>query len=211
MFMDVSMSLASLVVVLVLGAMSPGPSFLMVARTALAVSRRDGLAAALGMGVGGVLLCVVALGGLLALFAAVPLLYLGLQLLGGLYLAYLGYRIWRGARAQPVATESAPAESAGRFWLSFRQGLLTQISNPKTTIVYASVFASLLPREAPTAVWVALPALIFVIETLWYGIVALALSAAAPRARYLAAKVWIDRAAGTAMGLLGLKLILQTP
>lgn len=40
----------SIVVALTLGAMSPGPSFVMVARTSLAVSRRDGLAAAVGMG-----------------------------------------------------------------------------------------------------------------------------------------------------------------
>ena len=45
------------------GAMSPGPSFLMVARTAVASSRSAGLAAALGMGAGGVLFAVAALAG----------------------------------------------------------------------------------------------------------------------------------------------------
>src|SRR5215208_5941496 len=55
-----------------LGAMSPGPSFLMVARASIAASRADGLAAALGMGVGGVLFAVVALAGLHVVLIAVP-------------------------------------------------------------------------------------------------------------------------------------------
>ena len=56
---------------LTLGAMSPGPSFVMVARTAVARSRANGLAAALGMGVGGLIYAVASLLGLQALFAAV--------------------------------------------------------------------------------------------------------------------------------------------
>ena len=43
--MELSAAILSIAVALTFGAMSPGPSFVMVARTALAVSRRDGLAA----------------------------------------------------------------------------------------------------------------------------------------------------------------------
>ena len=192
--------------VLTVGAMSPGPSFVMVARTALAGSRSDGLAAALGMGVGGVAIAIAALLGLQAALAAVPALYSALKLLGGAYLVYLGYRIWRGAR-EPLAFTSGP--SSGGMRRSFLLGFLTQISNPKTAIVYASVFASLLPREAPAAVLVILPALVFLIETLWYGVVATGLSRSSARAGYLAAKIWVDRAAGGILTLLGWKLILD--
>jgi len=41
----------------------------------------------------------------------------------------------------------------------------------------------------------------------WYAIVALALSSAAPRSAYLRYKAWIDRAAGGVMVLLGIKLL----
>ena len=47
---ELSAAILSIAVALTLGAMSPGPSFLMVARTALAVSRKDALAAAVGRG-----------------------------------------------------------------------------------------------------------------------------------------------------------------
>jgi threonine/homoserine/homoserine lactone efflux protein len=201
---ETTLSILSIAGAITLGAMSPGPSFVMVARTAVASSRADGLAAALGMGVGGVLFACAALLGLHMVLTAVPWLYMGLKALGGAYLIYLGWMIWRGARAPLRFVEGA---SARTFFRSFWLGLLTQASNPKTAVVYASVFVSLLPREVPLAATLILPLAIFVVEAGWYSVVALALSAPSPRAAYLRWKVWVDRAAGGAMGLLGIKLI----
>lgn len=201
--METILAISGIAAALALGAMSPGPSFVMVARTALAGSRRDGLAAALGMGVGGVVFAGAALLGLHALLAAVPALYTGFKILGGAYLVYLGYRIWRGAR-EPVNLDSAPPAR-----LPFVLGLATQLTNPKTAVVYASVFASLLPRDAPLALVVTLPVLVFAIEFGWYAVVAATLARSSPRARYLASKAWIDRLAGGVMGALGAKLILE--
>lgn len=209
--MELSVSLLSLVLALVLGAVSPGPSFLMVARTALVASRKDGLAAALGMGVGGVILCAVALLGLLAVFAAIPMLYLALKVLGGAYLMYLGFRIWRGASLPLVVANAAAQNQPIRLKRHFLLGLATQLSNPKTAIVYASIFASLLPGDTPKAVLMMLPALIFVIETTWYAVVAVVLSAPVPRDRYLASKAWLDRVAGSIMAVIGLKLLCESP
>ncbi|RIX79853.1 LysE family translocator [Acidovorax cavernicola] len=206
--MDTTLSLLGIAGAMAVGAMSPGPSFVMVARTAVA-SRSDGLAAALGMGAGGLAFSIAALAGLQAAFLAVPGLYLAIKGLGGAYLIYLGFRIWRGAR-QPLAmtpdTEASPRKQ-GRSGRTFLLGLATQVSNPKTAVVYASIFAAFLPREVPLVLALAVPAVIFCIETGWYAIVALALSSAAPRAAYLRYKTWIDRAAGGVMGLLGLRLV----
>jgi len=202
--MTTTAAVLGIVAALTLGAMSPGPSFLMVARTAIARSRADGLAAALGMGVGGVVFAALALAGLHAVLVAVPWLYVFLKVAGGAYLVFIGWMIWRGAR-QPVAlSDTNVGNASAAFWL----GLATQLSNPKTAVVYASVFVSLLPREIPLAVMLILPAVIFAIEFGWYAIVALALSAPSPRAAYLRSKTWIDRAAGTVMALLGMRLIL---
>ena len=202
--MEISAAVLSIVVALTLGAMSPGPSFLMVARAAIARSRADGLAAALGMGVGGVVFAALALLGLHAVLIAVPWLYLVLKILGGAYLIYIGWSIWRGAREPVAIVDHVDATSGRSFWLA----LATQLSNPKTAVVYASVFVSMLPREIPLAVTLLLPLVIFAIEFGWYAIVALALSAPSPRAAYLRSKTWIDRAAGTVMTLLGIRLIL---
>ncbi len=207
--MELSAAVLGIAVAATLGAMSPGPSFVMVARTSVALSRRDGLAAAVGMGVGGVFFATIALLGLIAILTAVPLLHLAIKLLGGSYLIFLGYQIWRGAK-QPLILENASTQYPhSQSWRSFGLGLATQVSNPKTAIVYASIFASLLPREVPPYVLLLLPTMIFTIETLWYSVVALVLSAPVPRTHYLAYKAWLDRAAGTILSVLGLKLIFE--
>ena len=207
--MDPSLALFAILGALLIGVVSPGPSFVLVARTAIAVSRRDGLAAAVGMGLGGVVFGTLALVGLAAILAQVAWLYLGLKLLGGLYLIYLGVRIWGAASAPIVVPKTATGAAAGPG-RSFVLGLATQVSNPKTAIVYASVFAALLPPSVPGWIYIVLPLLIFAIETTWYAIVALAFSADRPRAAYLRSKLWIDRLAGAVMGLLGLRLIAET-
>ena len=207
--MEISAVLLSIAVALALGAISPGPSFILVARTSVAVSRRAGLAAAMGMGVGGVLFSVIALLGLLAVLAAVPLLYLAFKILGGIYLLHLGYQIWRGAQQPLVIENTSDKGGPTHAWHSFALGLTTQVSNPKTAVVYASVFASLLPSAVPSFVLFVLPVMVFTIEATWYSVVALALSAPKPRAHYLSSKAWFDRAAGVVMSLLGLKLIFE--
>lgn len=206
--MDLAIAIITIAAAISLAAMSPGPSFLMVARTALGVSRRSGLAAALGMGIGAALFAILGLLGLRALLAAVPALHLGLKLLGGVYLLYLGFRIFRSATA-PLAmdTRGDLAESAPGFWRYFSLGFFTQISNPKTAVVYASIFVSLLPREIPWSLGVGLALLILLIEGGWYALVALGLSAERPRALYISGKTTIDRLTGGVMALLGAKLL----
>jgi threonine/homoserine/homoserine lactone efflux protein len=193
---------------LVVGVVSPGPSFVVVARTAIAVSRRDGLAAAFGMGVGGVRFASMALLGLQAVLAEIGWLYVGLRLLGGLYLIYLAVGLWRGA-AQPLVLAQPAQRNPTSIVASFGRGLAAQISNPKTAIVYASVFAALLPAVVPVGLLITLPPLIFLVETSWYAVVAVVFSSGRPRAAYLRSKVWIDRVAGTVMGALGTRLIVD--
>lgn len=205
--MTESLSLLALIAALSVGVVSPGPSFVMVARTAVASSRRHGLQAALGMGVGGVFFAVAALLGLQAVLLAVPSLYLGLKILGGLYLCYLGVRIFIGASAPLVVDETgdAPRTPVLRaFWL----GLVTQVSNPKTAVVYASVFAALLPPSISAAFAVAVVVSVFVVESAWYALVAYVLSSAGPRRAYLACQAWVDRLAGAVMFGLGVRLMV---
>lgn len=203
-------ALIGIVAALTVGVVSPGPSFVMVARTAVAASRIDGLAAALGMGVGGSVFATAALLGLHGLLLAVPALYVALKVAGGLYLIYLGVRIFQGAR-QPLAVDSSAATGGTASWArAFALGFATQISNPKTAIVYASVFAAFLPAATTLVFNVTLVALVFAVESSWYALVALALSSDAPRNAYLRYKAWVDRLAGGVMIALGLKLITST-
>ena len=113
--MSAQLALLSILGTLAIGVISPGPSFVVVVRAAAALSRRDGLAAALGMGLGGMIFSGLALGGLQALLTHVDWLYMALKVVGGAYLVYLGIRMWRGART-PLAIAADDGRPATRGW-----------------------------------------------------------------------------------------------
>jgi threonine/homoserine/homoserine lactone efflux protein len=202
-------SVGLILLALVPGVLSPGPSFVVCARTAVARSRADGLAVALGLGLTATFVAGLCLAGLHALLNAVPGLYAALKVAGGLYLAYLAWLIWRGA-PEPLKVELASGQAQrSRFWASLRLGVLTQISNPKAAIVYGSVFAAFLPQSFSVAAAVLVMLGVFIMETGWNMVVAWVLSSAAPRAAYLRAKTGIDRVAALVMGALGLRLVVS--
>ncbi|MCM3563380.1 LysE family translocator [Hydrogenophaga intermedia] len=204
--MNEAASLLAIGIALLIGAASPGPSFIMVARSAASGGRRAGLQAALGMGLGGLIFAVGALLGLSATLAAAPKVFAALKLAGAAYLGYLAFRLWQGAK-QPL--EIQIPLSTGRSTASTRHfllGFFTQISNPKTVIVYASVFAALLPSSPGIEFHLLVAILVFAIEAGWYATVALILSSDGAQAVYVRCKVWIDRLSGVMMGVLAAKL-----
>ncbi|RQS67466.1 LysE family translocator [Burkholderia sp. Bp8963] len=208
--MTASAAVFGILVALWLGAMIPGPSFVLVARNSIGLSRRDGLATALGMGAGGIFFGGIALAGLYTLLQAVEWLYIGLKVAGGAYLIYMASKIWRGAN-HPIAVDDPLAARGGSARKSFWTGLTTQLSNPKTAIWYGSIFAALLPQHPPLWCYLVLPPLVFAVEFGWYTIVALCFSSRRPRELYLRAKKWVDRIAAGAITALGVRLILTAP
>lgn len=205
--MQAYMSVIAITGALAAGAVSPGPSFIYVARNAISLSRQHGFATALGMGSGACIFAMVALLGLQAIFTAVPFAFWLLKIVGGAYLVYLAFKILRSARQplQHLDNDRTVNMTLGRTYLF---GLLTQLSNPKTAIVFAGVFSALLPQEIPAYFYAAIPFVAFCVDAGWYFIVAFVLSSEAPRKAYLRFKAIFDSTAGCVMGLLGLKLIL---
>lgn len=203
--MESFMILGSIALALMLGAMSPGPTFIYVAKNSIAISRKHGLFTALGTGTGAAIFGLFAVMGLQALLLAVPSAYLALKICGGLYLLWLAYKIIKHAK-EPVASvdDAAQVMSYRRAYMS---GLVTQMSNPKIAIVLASIFTALLPKEIPTYYYIVLPILCFFIDAGWCSLVAVALSADKPRRVYLRFKAMFDRGAGVVMTVLGLKLL----
>lgn len=185
--------------------MSPGPTFIYVAKNSIAISRKHGLYTALGTGTGAALFGLLAVMGLQAILLAVPSAYLILKICGGIYLLWLAFKIIRHAKEPMQTSQDVTHKMSHRQ--AYRLGLITQLSNPKIAIVLASIFTALLPKEIPSYYYVVLPILCFFIDAGWYSLVAVILSAEAPRKVYLKSKAIFDRVAGGVMTILGLKLI----
>lgn len=203
--MDSLILLSVMLGTLILGAMSPGPSFIIVSKAAVNVSRRAAVATAMGLGLGSLVFSILVLVGLHTILTHVPPLYGLLKVVGGLYLLHLAFRMYRGAN-EPVEEHSLtpPCHSSHKHIVL---GLLTQVSNPKTALFYSSVFAAVLPSGIPVIIYWLLPPLAFAIETSWYGLVAITLSSAKPKALYLRTKSIFDRLAAVVLAGLGIKLL----
>lgn len=189
----------------------PGPNFVLVTQKALNQSRREALAAALGVAVGAVIWALAALLGMQTLFVLTPWLYTGLRWLGGAYLVYLGVRALRSSLRPPYQHRESgdiPATPRTHSAGSFRMGLLTSFSNPKTAAFFGCMFAALLPPDWP--LWACSLALveILAISLAWYGAVACCLAHPLIRSGYLACRRLLDLMTGGVFTSLGLHLIL---
>lgn len=198
------LTLLSIGLVQLLAVMSPGPSFLITARTAVARSRSDGIKVALGLGAGAGLWAIATLFGLNLLFQRVPVLYQVMQVAGGVFLLWIAYKIVRHA-AVPIRLDAVDGE--GRLDHPFIKGFLTQISNPKVVVFFGSVFIAMLPRDIPLWMMLTLVLIVSFNDFWWYSAVALFFGSGPVRTFYLRAKKWIDRATGLFLGSLGLRLL----
>ena len=193
---------------ILLGAMSPGPSFVVVARTSISSSRGHGVLAALGMGIGGATFAIAALLGLHVLLTAVPPLHKALQIVGASYLLFIAYKLWKAA-PEPFNLNADKVHRGRSSVQPFVLGLGTQLSNPKTALVYASIFSAALPKEPSSATAATLVLIIFAIEFGWYAVVATAFSTGGARRTYANWKACIDRLAACAMSSLGVKILVD--
>ncbi|MDU5454218.1 LysE family translocator [Pseudescherichia vulneris] len=199
-------ALSAIGVAILFGAMSPGVSFLLVARTAMSSSRRAALSVAAGMGFGALIFAAIALAGLHTLLTLVPSLYTGLKVAGGCYLLWLALKMFRRPANRlndPASTEEISASKA------FLTGVFTQISNPHTALVFASIFSAALSKNIQPVMYIILPLMAFVIDVLWYAVVACLLSTNGPRLTYIKYRKLIDKLSGGVMAFLGLRLLLK--
>jgi RhtB (resistance to homoserine/threonine) family protein len=193
--------LLSIGFVQLLAVISPGPSFLITARTAVARSRVDGVKVALGLTAGTVIWSSAALLGLNAVFHAMPMLFMAMKVAGALFLLWIAWQIFRHAK-DPIAMDGADATGN-----PFMRGFLTQLANPKVVVFFGSIFIAMLPASVPLWMTLALIAIVSFNELWWYTVVALFFGSGPVRSFYLRAKAWIDRITGLFLGALGLRLL----
>jgi threonine/homoserine/homoserine lactone efflux protein len=186
---------------------SPGPNFALVSRLAVVGARKAAVGAALGFAVAASCYAILAMTGLSVLIKSTSVLASLIQVLGGLYLVYLGVSSWRTTCV--VAQTSDPVESS-KMWDGFRTGFLVDLANPKGIAFFISLYGASIPEGTESWAKIAIVAGGFFIEVLWYTLVGRVLSASAARKAYLQWGSVIDRTIGTLLCAFGLNLIWQT-
>lgn len=204
---------------------TPGPDMLVVLRNGL----RGGSGVAWVTGVGcwsGITIhALAATLGLSALIAASAEAFTALKLAGAVYLVYLGLssilatfgerggdaealgelaRSRGGAAAGPGAGEPLGRRTA------YRQGLLTNLLNPKIAILFVTLLPQFVaagePRIETTAV---LAATFVVIGLLWMRLFSLAIEPVARILRRGSVGAWIERVTGALLVAIGVGVALE--
>ena len=188
-----------------MAAISPGPAVLMAARTGVTEGMRTGMFLAMGIGAGAVVWAAAALFGLNLVFQAAPALLWGLKVIGGAYLIYMAWGMWRGAdQLLDMATSTLPRTALS----ALRLGLITQLSNPKPAILFSAIFIGTVPPGTAAWVYAALLAVVFLNEAIWCTLVARIFSFDRSKSAYISLKSAIDRAFGGLLAVLGVKIAL---
>jgi threonine/homoserine/homoserine lactone efflux protein len=124
---------------------TPGPDMLLIASRSVSQGRAAGFASLAGIQVGTYCHALAAAFGLAQLFLLVPLAYDVVRYVGAAYLVYLA---WKAFSAN--GTVLAPNPRLARYPVGrmFRQGLLTNLLNPKMALFVLALFPQFLHPEA---------------------------------------------------------------
>lgn len=131
----------------------PGPDFAVVTKNALTGGPRRGAWAAVGVTTSNALQGLVAALGLGALVVAAEPVFLAIKLAGLAYLVVLAVQAFRSALRGRYPDPPEPGEAGGRAEAvaGWRQGFLSNITNPKVLVFYLAVLPQFLTRDA--ALW----------------------------------------------------------
>lgn len=112
--------------------LTPGPDMMYVIARSVGQGRRAGIISALGIGVGIFVHIGLATLGVAALLRSWPFSYELVRYAGATYLVYLGIRLFAQGRAGNSLEALTPAEP----WTIFRQGVITNVLNPKVALFF---------------------------------------------------------------------------
>jgi len=162
----------SLVTICILGAMSPGPSLLVVLRHAVNNGRLHGILAAIAHCLGVAAWAILTISGLALLVTETPLLFKLVTYTGAGYLAWMGVKAFKnkGNLSLEIETAQAPLSEA------VRDGAMVALLNPKLAVFFIALFSQFISVEmAQSEKWITI-ATVTSIDCLWYIVIAVALS-----------------------------------
>jgi threonine/homoserine/homoserine lactone efflux protein len=137
--------------------------------------------------------------------------FLVLKLAGAAYLAWLGVQSLRAALGRlPAASPGEVAAARAPSSRSFREGLLTNLLNPKVIVFYLALLPQFIsPGDAVLAKSLLLAAIHCIQGILWLGFVAWAVDRSRRFFLRPLLRRWMDALCGTVLVALGLRLALE--
>jgi threonine/homoserine/homoserine lactone efflux protein len=186
-------------------AMVPGPSTAVVIRQTLRGGRRSAFAATMANELGLVFWGLVATFGIASVLAFSQVAYDAIRVAGAGVLIVLGLQSLLGRHDRPAGP--APPESGLR---GFRVGLVTILANPKAAAFVFAFVPQFVPRGAPVLPsLLALSAVMVVVDTSWYVVLAWLVSLARRVLTRPAVRKRMEQISGLVMLGFGVRLAVE--
>ena len=189
---------------------TPGPDTALTIRNTLIGGRRAGVFTAFGVSGGQATWTLATAAGIAALLAASEPAFLAVRLLGSAYLVWLGAQALVGAwRRAPGGGRERPRGSGLRSAVALRQGILSNLGNPKMAAFFPSLLPQFAPQEHAFAALLGL-GLVFSLMTLaWLTAYALVVARAGDVLRRPVIRRVIEAVTGAVLVALGLRLATE--
>ncbi len=167
----------SIGIVVLFGAMLPGPDFVIVTKNSLLYSRQSGYFTSFGVGAAILVHMTYCLCGLAFVISNSLLLFGFIKYIGASYLIYLGINslFFKQSKGFLSSNKKIQKKEISNF-TSFRQGFLCNLLNPKATLFFLSLFTVII-KPGTSFSWMSIYALeVFFISTAWFCVLTAILS-----------------------------------
>jgi len=204
------LDLITFLIAITLLTMTPGADTMIVMRNTLRGGAKDGLVSSLGICLGLFVHATLSAIGISAVLLYSATAFMLLKTLGALYLLWLGFHslksFWNAKRMQQKQITQKPF----RFWISLREGFLSNVLNPKAVIFYMAFLPQFISHEhSALAQSLFLALLHFIVGTIWQGILVYTIVSANGFITKKSVRQSLDAISGIVMIGLGIRLFLE--
>ena len=188
---------------LVVALISPGPAFVLSIQTTLSSGRKSGVYLGIGLGLMAAVWTALALLGLEAVFLVFPWVYGLVKTIGALYLLYIAVTMWK------KSAQSLIVSSNQYIAKSFVRGVLVNALNPKSVLFAAAVLVIVFPPNMPFKEGTFVVLNHFLVEVVFYSMLACVMSRRTIREKYISLKMYLDRISSVVLGGFGFSLLSE--
>ena len=180
-------SFAQVFIVSLLGAMSPGPSMILIISNAIFKGRHNGILTAIGHGVGIAFYATFAVLGIGLILKTDMLIFNSLKILSIIFLLFIGINSILSKKKFNLKNNNRRENT-----ISFMQGFSISILNPKILIWFIAIFSQFMSTNNDIIFNTFLISIAGVVDACWYVILTLAVTTASAL-NYLQTKIHLIR------------------
>jgi threonine/homoserine/homoserine lactone efflux protein len=187
---------------------TPGPDTALVIRNTLVAGRPAGVMTAAGVALGQATWSVATSVGVAALLVAAEPAFAALKLAGAAYLIYLGAQsLWSAFRGRAAHPAAAGTVGRVRTATALRQGILSNLTNPKMAVFFPSLLPQFVAADAPSFLALFALGLLFCLMTLaWLTTYAFAVARAGDILRRSGVRRAIEAVTGLVLLAFGIRV-----